>query len=457
MTNPSVRPSKPLSWLRAVALDRKETFSWAIYDWANSAFATTIIATVLPIYYASVAASDLAPNVASAYWGYTTSIALLLIALVAPILGAMADFMGAKKRFMAFFVITGVIFTALLYFVSEGDWLFASAIFIVANMGFSGANVFYDSLLPHIASEEEVDKLSTSAYALGYLGGGILLVINLFWIVEPETFGIADTQTASRLSMLSVAIWWAIFSVPIFRNVSEPPRRMANTDQLDMNPLQAGFGRLRRTITKIRQYRQLLIFLIAFLFYNDGIGTIIKMATIYGTEIGIGQTDLIGALVLTQFAGIPFAFAFGWLANVIGVKRSIYLALIIYTFISIAGYFMSEAWHFWGLAFAVATVQGGSQGLSRSVYSSMVPRSQSSEFFAFFSVSAKFAGILGPILFAVISQLAGSSRLSIVALLVFFVGGIMILSQVDIEEGQRVAQEEDGNFQDAQEGIRNQG
>ena len=320
-------------------------------------------------------------------------------------------------------------------------------------MSFSGANIFYDSLLPHIASEEEVDKLSTSAYALGYLGGGILLVINLFWIVEPETFGIADTQTASRLSMLSVAIWWAIFSVPIFRNVSEPPRRMANTDQLDMNPLQAGFGRLRRTITKIRQYRDLLIFLIAFLFYNDGIGTIIKMATIYGTEIGIGQTDLIGALVLTQFAGIPFAFAFGWLANVIGVKRSIYLALIIYTFISIAGYFMSEAWHFWGLAFAVATVQGGSQGLSRSVYSSMVPRSQSSEFFAFFSVSAKFAGILGPILFAVISQLAGSSRLSIVALLVFFVGGIMILSQVDIEEGQRVAQEEDAKFQDAQEGI----
>ena len=452
MSNQSVSPTI-LSWLRAVALDRKETFSWAMYDWANSAFATTIMAGVLPIYYASVAASDLPANIASAYWGYTSSIVPLIMLLLSPILGAIADFMGAKKRFMGFFVILGVIFTALLYFISEGDWLLASAIFIVANIGFGSANLFYDSLLPHIASDEVIDRLSTSAYALGYLGGGILLVINLFWIVEPETFGIADTQTASRLSMLSVAIWWAIFSVPIFRNVSEPPRRMTNTDQLDMNPLQAGFGRLRRTITKIRQYRDLLIFLIAFLFYNDGIGTIIKMATIYGTEIGIGQTDLIGALVLTQFAGIPFAFAFGWLANVIGVKRSIYLALIIYTFISIAGYFMSEAWHFWGLAFAVATVQGGSQGLSRSVYSSMVPRSQSSEFFAFFSVSAKFAGILGPILFAVISQLAGSSRLSIVALLVFFVGGIMILSQVDIEEGQRVAQEEDAKFQDAQEGI----
>ena len=368
--------------------------------------------------------------------------------LLSPILGAIADFMGAKKRFMGFFVILGVIFTALLYFISEGDWLLASAIFIVANIGFGSANLFYDSLLPHIASDEVIDRLSTSAYALGYLGGGILLVINLLWIVEPETFGIADTQTASRLSMFSVAIWWAIFSIPIFRYVSEPPRRIAKSDQLGIHPILAAFARLRRTFSKIRQYRQLLIFLIAFLFYNDGIGTIIKMATIYGTEIGIGQSDLIGALVLTQFAGIPFTFAFGWLANAIGVKRSIYLALIIYTFISIGGYFMSEAWQFWGLAFAVATVQGGSQGLSRSLYSSMVPASQSAEFFGFLSVSAKFAGILGPLLFALVSQFMGSSRFSIVALLVFFIGGIMILSQVDIEEGQRVAREEDAKFQD---------
>jgi UMF1 family MFS transporter len=214
-----------------------------------------------------------------------------------------------------------------------------------------------------------------------------------------------------------------------------------------MNPIQAGFGRLFHTFKEIRKYRQLLIFLMAFLFYNDGIGSIIKLATIYGTEIGIEQSDLIGALIMVQFVGIPFAFAFGWLAQRIGAKNSIYIALIVYTFISIGGYFMSQGWHFWLLGIGVASVQGGSQALSRSLYSSMVPRSQSSEFFGFFSVSSKFAGIMGPLLFAIVSQLAGSSRLSIVSLLVFFVGGMFMLSKVDIEEGQRVAREVDAKFE----------
>jgi UMF1 family MFS transporter len=437
------------SWLRAVALHRRETFSWAMYDWANSAFATTIMAAVLPIYYASVAGAHLPGNRATVYWGYTTSIALFLIAVISPILGAVADYMGAKKRFMALFATLGIVFTAMLYFIHEGDWLLASALFIVANIGFSGANVFYDSLLPHVASQDEIDQLSTAGYALGYLGGGILLVINILWILSPQTFGIADTTTASRIAMFSVAVWWAVFSVPIFRNVSEPPRRISDADALDTNPIQAGFGRLVETFREIRQYRQLLIFLIAFWLYNDGIGTIIKMATIYGTEIGIGQTDLIGALILTQFAGIPFAFAFGGLARRIRAKPSIYLALAVYTLISIAGYFLSQAWQFWALAFAVATVQGGSQALSRSLYGSMIPRAQSSEFFGFFSVSSKFAGILGPFLFALVGQLTGSSRLSIVSLIVFFIGGALILTRVDVEEGQRVARLEDAKFRAA--------
>ncbi|MFQ5593303.1 MAG: MFS transporter [Anaerolineae bacterium] len=438
--------SGPRSWLRAVALHRRETFSWAMYDWANSAFATTIMAAVLPIYFASVAGANLPGNRASVIWGYTTSIALLLIAIMAPVLGAVADFMGAKKRFMALFATLGIVFTAMFYLVGQGDWLLAVVLFIVANIGFSGANVFYDSLLPHVASQDEIDQLSTAGYALGYLGGGILLVINILWILSPQTFGIADTTTASRIAMFSVAVWWAVFSVPIFRNVSEPPRRVSETDVLELNPITAGFRRLRETFDEIRQYRQLLIFLIAYWLYNDGIGTIIKMATIYGTEIGIGQTDLIGALILTQFAGIPFAFAFGGLARRIGAKPSIYLALAVYTLISIAGYFLSQAWQFWALAFAVATVQGGSQALSRSLYSSMIPRAQSSEFFGFFSVSAKFAGILGPFLFAVVGQLTGSSRLSIISLIIFFIGGALILTRVDVDEGQRVARLEDAKY-----------
>jgi UMF1 family MFS transporter len=429
-----------------MGLGQPETRSWAMYDWANSAFATTIMAAVLPIYYASVAGSDLPGNTATVYWGYTTSLALFLVAIISPVLGAVADFLGAKKRFMATFVALGVVATATLYFIQQGDWLLASIIFIAGNIGFSGANVFYDSLLPHVAEDDEMDQLSTSGYALGYLGGGILLVINVLWILTPENFGIPDTTMASRLAMLSVAVWWALFSIPIFRTVGEPPRRVADTDRLGINPVRAGFTRLGETFAEILQYRQVLIFLLAFWLYNDGIGTIMKMGAIYGTEIGIGQTDLVGALILTQFAGIPFAFAFGGLARRIGAKTSIYIALTVYTLIAIAGYFISAAWHFWVLAFAVSSVQGGSQALSRSLYGSMVPRSQSSEFFGFFSVSAKFAGILGPFLFALVGQLAGSSRLSIISLIIFFVGGALILTQVDVEEGQRVARLEDARY-----------
>lgn len=442
----TVATSRTRSWLRAVALHRRETFSWAMYDWANSAFATTIMAAVLPIYYASVAGAELPGNRATVYWGYTTSIALLLIAFLSPILGAVADYMGAKKRFMVIFVTLGVMSTASLYLVGHGQWLLASVLFIVANIGFSGANVFYDSLLPHIVSNEEMDQLSTAGYALGYLGGGLLLLVNVLWILSPQTFGIPDTTTASRLAMFSVAVWWAVFSVPIFRHVSEPPRRISSSDVLGINPIRAGFHRLRETFGEIRRYRQLLIFLLAFWLYNDGIGTIIKMAAIYGTEVGIGQADLIGALILTQFVGIPFAFAFGGLARRIGAKSCIYLGLAVYTLISVGGYFLSQAWQFWALAFAVATVQGGSQALSRSLYGSMVPRAQSSEFFGFMRISDKFAGILGPFVFALVGQLTGSSRLSIVALIIFFVGGMLILTQVDVEEGRRIARLEDAQY-----------
>lgn len=434
------------SMLRSLVLNRRETISWALYDWANSAFATTIMAAVLPIYYASVAGATLPGNRASVYWGYTTSVALFLVAIISPILGAIADYMGAKKRFMGVFLGAGIVSTALLYFVGHGDWLMASLIFIVANIGFSGANVFYDSLLPHVADENEIDQLSTSGYALGYLGGGILLAINIVWILSPQTFGIADTTTASRLAMLSVAVWWLLFSLPLFRNVKEPARRVLDAHELGLNPVKAGFGRLRHTLGEIRRYRHLLLFLFAYWLYNDGIGTIIKMATIYGTEIGIGQTDLIGALILTQFVGIPFAFLFGGLARRITAKRALYVGLLVYTGISIAGYFISEAWHFWALALLVATVQGGSQALSRSLYGSMVPRSQSSEFFGFFSVSAKFAGIFGPLLFAIIGQLTGTSRLSILSLIIFFTGGMLLLSRVDVAEGQRVARLEDSSI-----------
>jgi len=413
--------------------------AWSMYDWANSAFATTIMAAVLPIYYSAISEPSLAPNQATAYWGYTNSIALLLVALLSPILGAIADFRGAKKRYLTYFAFLGIAATALMYFLTSGDWLFASILFIVGNIGFAGANVFYDSLLPHIAQRGDIDQVSTRGYAMGYLGGGILLAINLAMIMlSPDHL----TALMTRLSLASVAVWWLLFAIPLMRNVPEPPR-LGSKQDLDSNPISAGFKRLGETFKEVRTYGELFKFLVAFWLYNDGIGTIIKMATIYGNEIGIGQTDLIGALLMVQFVGIPFSFAFGWLAKKIGTKKSIYLSLAVYAMISIGGYFMKSALHFWILGFGVALVQGGSQALSRSLYGRMVPKARSAEFFSFFSVSGKFAGIFGPLVFGIVSQLMGNSRLGIVSLIVFFIAGGLMLTRVDEEKGIRVAQEAD--------------
>lgn len=411
-----------------------------MYDWANSAFATTIMGAVLPTFYSEVAGANLEPVQASSYWGYTNTIAMLLVAVAAPILGAIADHSGTKKRFLGGFAGLGILFTAFLVLVSTGDWLMASAFYILGRIGFSGANIFYDSLLPHVAHPDEIDQVSTKGYALGYLGGGLLLVINLAWIMKPEWFGLRDAELASRLSFLSVAAWWAFFSIPLFRRVAEPPFVQERGESA--NPVKAGFQRVGRTFREIRRYRELFKYLVAFWLYNDGIGTIITMAAIFGKEIGIGTTDLIGAIVAMQFLGIPFSFAFGWLARRLGTKRSILLALGIYAIISIGGYFMQTSLHFWILAFLVATVQGGSQALSRSLFGRMAPKAKTAEFFGFYDVSSKFAGIVGPALFAVVGQLTGSSRLSIVSLIVFFIVGGGLLLRVDEEEGIRVAQEE---------------
>jgi len=418
---------------------RKIINAWCMYDWANSAFATTIMGALFPPFYrALVTESGLAENTATAYWGYTTSVALLVIALIAPVLGAIADYTGGKKRYVAFFAGLGILATAAFVFIGTDTWLLASILYIGGNLGFAGANVFYESLLPHIAQKDDIDQISTKGYALGYVGGGILLVINVLWVMKPEMFGMPDLAFALRASFFSVSVWWGLFSIPLFRRVPEP--LAARETGPAINPIKAGFSRLATTFREVTRYKQLLIFLIAFWIYNDGIGTIIKMATAYGDEIGLELTDMTIALIMTQFVGIPFSFLFGTLAKKLGTKRSILLALGVYTLISIAGYFMRTATHFYVLAFLVGTVQGGSQALSRSLYGAMVPKHKTAEFFGFFSTSSKFAGIAGPLLFGVVSQIAGQSRLSIVSLIIFFTVGGLLLTRVDVEEGIRVAQ-----------------
>jgi len=416
--------------------------SWTLYDWANSTFATTIAAAVLPVYYSTVAASNLEPNVATSNWAFTTSIALILVAILGPILGAMADFSGAKKKFLSSFVLAGGTGTALLFFVRSGDWLMASLFFIIGNVGFAGANVFYDSLLPHIARPEEIDQVSSRGYAMGYLGGGLLLAVNLGMIMfTPDS----QTELMTRLSFLSVAVWWLIFTIPLWKLVPEPKRRILEGEK-GINPLQASFGRLGHTFGEIQKYKQLSKFIAAFWLYNNGIGTIIYMASIYGAELQFSSTTIIGTLLMVQFVAIPFAYLFGWLAKKLGTKRSMLLSLFIYTLIAIGGYFLTKEIHFWILGFAVATVQGGSQALSRSLCGRMMPKSKSAEFYSFFSISEKIAGTVGPLLFGLVSRLMGGSRLSIVSLIIFFAAGGLLLTRVDENEAIAVAEMEEEKY-----------
>ena len=434
-------PPHSFPLLQRLGLGRPELRAWAMYDWANSVFVTTVIAAVFPIYFSTVAAADLPPSVATARFATATTIALAVVAVLAPFLGALADYAAARKKMLAAFLGLGVLATACMFFIQRGDWELACVLFILGNIGASGSFIFYDSLLPHIANDAEMDRVSTAGYALGYLGGGLLLALNLAWIQQPGFFGIADAAAAARLSFLSVAVWWLGFSLPLFRYVAEPPRRLEADERRDTPLLRAVLAQLSETVGELRAYKQAVLLLVAFLLYNDGIGTIIRMATSYGTEIGIPQGALITAILLVQFIGLPCSFLFGSLAGQIGAKRAILLSLLVYIAISIIGYFMTTAWHFYCLAILVGMVQGGSQALSRSLFASMIPRYQSSEFFAFFAICEKFAGIFGPAIFAGMIMTTGSSRNAILAVLLFFIAGGMLLALVDVSEGQRVARE----------------
>lgn len=638
--------------------------AWCMYDWANSAFATTILAAVLPVYYSQVAGATLpSESVATAYWSLGLSISLLIVAVLAPILGTLSDVMRGKKRFLAGFAALGIVSTGMLILVNTGDWLLASILFVLGRIGFTSANVFYDALLPHVATEEDQDRVSTRGYAMGYLGGGLLLAINVVMIqFLPGTWG-------PRLSFLSVALWWAIFSIPVLTRVAEPPAATAQPGA-GRNVVAISFNRLRDTLKDIRQYRELFKYLVAFFIYNDGIGTIIGVSAIYGAELGFGSVELLLALLLVQFVGIPFSLIFGrlpsakearrplylafilfnlvalplvgavgarvlpdeivgaplpaytatetavgqgvysaddpavqysgawekvvipaeelgedldasafqtdeagagfslafngqrikvfyslgpdrglWTAELDGrpyldedtgeplirdgynatvrhgasftfqaeepgehiltlinqgkahpdsrgtvlmvskaeilppirqsqlllivgmilavealglgfawllgrplfsglaeqmnTKRGVILALVVYSVIAIWGYFIDSVIEFWFLAWMVAVVQGGSQALSRSLYASMSPAAKSGEFFGLYGIMEKFSAIIGPVLFAAAVALTGSSRPAVLSLIVFFLVGIALLTRVNVDEGRRVAREED--------------
>jgi UMF1 family MFS transporter len=443
-------PADPLTHPRAIR-------AWCLYDWANSAFATTVMVALFPPFFRGLATSaGLGAAQATAYWGYATALALLLGALIGPVLGAIADRTGSVKRQLGLFTALGVLLTAALTLIGGGAWRLAAGLFVLANVAYAGAIVFYESLLPRITTPGELDRVSSQGYAWGYVGGGLLLLVNAIWIMRPHAFGLSGADAAVRISFLSVAVWWAVFSIPLFRRVPEPTAPNAPADAAhaaagataSAGPLtlaRDGFARVFRTLREVRRHRQLFLFLAAFWLYNDGIGTVIKMATAYGDEIGIALRDMVAALLLTQLVAVPCTLLFGRIAGRIGAKRTILITLAVYGVICIGGYFVRAAWHFYALAIAVGMVQGGAQALSRSLFASMVPRERSAEFFGFFSTSGKLAGIVGPLIFGVVGQAMGHSRLGVLSLIVLFVAGAALLWRVDVETGMRAA----GNSPDA--------
>lgn len=430
--------------LARLGLGTRELRAWAMYDWANSAIFTVVVTAVFPTFYAKVPAAGLAGPVATERYSVATTIALVCAVILSPVVGAVADVRPVKKRILALAVVIGAVATALLGMGGRGAWLFALVAFAVVNVMVNVSTVVYDALLPHLAPPDRLDRASSAGYALGYLGGGLALALALAAILSPATFGLAglaarNPAAPTAAAFAFVGLWWAAFTVPLLRRVPEPP--VASGGAGGAVPgvgaaVRGAFASLAGTVRELRTMPEAWRFLLAFILYNDAISTIIRMATVYGSELGLQQTSLIGAILLVQFVGIPFAFAFGWLADRVGAKRAILGALVVYAIITAVAYGLRTERDFWILAFLVAMVQGGAQALSRSLYASLVPASRSGEFFGLFSVFNRFGGMLGPLAMAAITRATGSSRLGILSVLAFFVVGGWLLARVRVDAGR---------------------
>jgi len=416
--------------------NKRAVWSWAFYDWANSAYSTTVIAGFFPLFFKEYWADPHNPSQSTFYLGMANSIASIVVAALAPLLGSVADRGSAKKKFLTFFAFLGAIMTGGLWMVAHGNWQMAVLFYVMATIGFASGNVFYDSLLPGLASEERVDAVSSLGFGLGYLGGGLLFLVNVFMYLKPEIFGIPDGATAIKLSFLSVAVWWAVFTIPLILFVPEPK----NYETIDFNnAIRMGWVQLVQTFKEIRNMKVVGTFLLAYWFYIDGVDTIIRMAVDYGMSLNFPGESLIIALLIVQFVAFPAALIYGWLASKIGAKTGIMVGIIAYSFITLLGYFMTEAWHFYVLAILIGLFMGGIQALSRSLYTRIIPPDKSAEFFGFYNMLGKFAAIIGPALMGTIALLTGSARLSILSILMLFILGAFFLNKVDIKEGKRLA------------------
>ncbi len=420
------------------AYDTKKVISWALYDWGNSAFATTVMAGFFPVFFKQYWSAGSSAVESTFRLGAANSIASLVIVIAAPILGAIADRGSAKKRFLLFFAFLGILMTGGLYFVSQGNWLLAAGLYVFGTIGFSGGNVFYDSLLVSVAGPKKVDFVSALGFSLGYLGGGLLFAFNILMTQKPHLFGLANAAEAVRWSYITVALWWAVFSLPIMLYVDEVNEKQ---ERLTLKAVTEGFQQLAHTFAEISRLKTVVLFLLGYWLYIDALDTIVRMAVDYGLAIGFKPAGLMIALLITQFVGFPAAIAFGKLGEKLGPKTGILIGIGIYILITIWAYFMREQREFYILAVGIGLIQGGVQSLSRSLYARIIPHNKSAEFFGFYNMLGKFAAVIGPLLMGWVGVISGDSRLGILSLVILFLAGGALLLQVNVEEGMRMARE----------------
>jgi UMF1 family MFS transporter len=435
---------------------KKTVWGWVMYDWANSAFATTVMAGFFPIFFKQYWSYGVDVNMSTAQLGFGNSLASLLVALMAPFLGAIADKGSAKKKFLLFFAYLGVLMTAGLFLIHKGQWGIAIFVYVMGVIGFSGANIFYDAILPGITAEDKIDYVSSLGFSMGYLGGGLLFLINVLMTLMPQRFGLPDAAAAVRVSFLSVAFWWGLFTLFTIAWVPEDksPAKVKKGESI----IAAGIKQLVNTFKKVRYLKTVFLFLLAYWFYIDGVDTIIRMAVDYGLSLGFESNDLIVALLLVQFVGFPAALMFGKLGERWGVRKAVYLAIGIYMCITIWGTMMTRKEEFYVLAAVIGLVQGGIQALSRSYYSRLIPKNQAAEYYGFYNMLGKFAAIIGPALIGIVGlmvrrmlmppsptaeQLVSigqvASRWSIGSILILFVLGMVLFYFVDEEKGKEQA------------------
>ena len=413
-----------------------------MYDWANSAYITTAAVAILPDYFARVVVGEAGVDIlgmnmsATALWGFMLGGAAFMVFLFAPVLGAIADFSSAKKKFLVSFAYMGSLFAMLLYFSESGNVGLTILLFLGSQVCFVGGNVFYDAFLPQIASEDKMDTVSARGYAFGYVGGSLQFAIALGLIAMHETVGISLTM-AARIGMAMTGIWWAgwtLLTLKYLKEVKTPyelPEKYRNQPKT-LAYLTVGISRTIATAKKVGRFKHLTLFLIAYMIYNDGIHTVTSMATIYGTEeLKLSTTALMVTLLLVQVVAIGGALIFSQLAGRIGARRSVMFALVLWSGVVTYGYFIHTATEFFILGIVVGIVLGGTQALSRSFYGAMIPEEASAEFYGFYSVFSKFSSIWGPITFGVIKQVTGSARLAIISLMVFFIVGLVLLGFVN--------------------------